>query len=363
MPEHTPTAWNDYRTKEEARLAPVLASLGYTLDDVQPHTGGERPYMLPVGSRKLVLFGRTQDGTHIVIKASSEPHAKEEIRHERMCRSVLERIHFAYLTFHAPQEIFWQENRGLAVYITEYIAQDRTFLERPVEEQFSLALDAFKAQESAHATTHSHIALIRSTFGEIDADQYLMRARSYVSDIQELAPAEACDAPLTESLSRLERERDTIEQYCSFLTHWDFTPQNIRIRGGQLYLLDHSSLRFGNKYEGWARFINFMELYHPTLAHALTQYVRDNRAPEESAALQSMRVYRLLELIRHYAVWLPRTDGNLNALARERIRFWGAVLRCVLENTPVPTSVVAAYTAKRDALRSNEEKQRQVGLH
>ncbi|HEY5383406.1 MAG TPA: hypothetical protein VIJ88_02535, partial [Candidatus Paceibacterota bacterium] len=130
-----------------------------------------------------------------------------------------------------------------------------------------------------------------------------------------------------------------------------------------LYLLDHTSIRFGNKYESWARFINFMELYNPPLAHALVQYVRDNRTQEELLALKIMRVYRLVELIRYYATWLSKTEGSVRLLAQERITFWSEVFQCVLDDREVPAEIVESYKQKRDTLRSEEEKKRQVGLH
>ena len=48
-----------------------------------------------------------------------------------------------------------------------------------------------------------------------------------------------------------------------------------------MYLLDHSSLRFGNKYEGWARFRNFTTFYNRPLEEALLLYMRNNRAEEK----------------------------------------------------------------------------------
>ena len=88
-----------------------------------------------------------------------------------------------------------------------------------------------------------------------------------------------------------------------------------------------------------------------------------NRTPEESTALKLMRVYRLVELIRYYANWLSRTDGNLHELACARIAFWTEVLHGVLNDTEVPTEFVEAYKMKRDSLRSPEEKERQKNLH
>lgn len=357
--------WEAYKARELAGLTPLLAELGYTLEAAQPHTGGERHLTRPIGSgRKLLLLGRSAEGARVVIKATSDPLGKAEIAHERTCRSVLERVPFAYQAFLSPAEILFVQRGGYDILVSEFIEQERSFLERPVEEQFALALRAFKAQESAHATTAAHLRLIAGTFGEMHAPEYRRKLAQYAHEVAALAPdASRTHKMLERAQALLAEHAETLERYTDFLTHWDFTPQNIRVRGSDIYLLDHSSMHFGNKYESWARFINFMELYNPPLAHALVRYVADNRTPEESLSLRLMRVYRLGELIRYYAGWLPRTQGNLKLLAQARIDFWTTVLEAVLDNKEVPLDVVEEYTKTRDALRSEDEKQRQVGLH
>jgi len=360
--------WDAYKTRELTRLEPLLAQMGYTLDAEQPHTGGERHLTGPLSSgRKLVLLGRAQGNTRVVIKASSEPLGMREIEHEHTCREVLARIGFAYQTLLSPTQLAYVHRAGHVILITEFIEQERPFTERPIEEQFALALSAFKAQESAHATTASHIRLIRDTFGEATFSTYQTKAAQYCQEILatlgDSSERTALEPLLYSARTYIQHSELPIAQYSGFLTHWDFIPQNIRIRAGEMYVLDHSSLHFGNKYEGWARFINFMELYNPPLARALVEYVANNRTPEEVAALKAMRTYRLLELVRYYVSWLPRTQGDLHALARARIAFWGEVLASVLADTSVPEPVVETYKKQRDALRSNDEKRRQEGLH
>lgn len=358
METNAAQTWEAYKARLLARLRPVLTVLGYTLDDEQPHTQGERHVIQAVGGgRKLVLLGRAANGARVVVKAADEPEGMRELEHERACRAVLERIHFAYGAFSAPNEIFFGRRGGLTLFITEFIEQSEPFLTRSTEDQFTIALKAFKAQESAHATTAAHRAWVARTFGEMDAAQYCANARTYIRDIGSENPAFARAAAL------LCEHAETLDRYGSFLTHWDFLPQNFRIRDGKLYLLDQSSLRFGNKYEGWARFVNFMELYNPVLARALVRYVADNRTSEESQALKLMRVYRLLELILHHALLLPETTGNLHTLSEARVEFWTTVLECVLDDRGVPEATVEAYKAKRDSLRSADEKLRQKDLH
>jgi hypothetical protein len=339
--------------QELADVTPLLKELGYALEEKQPHIGGERHLTGPIGSgHKLLLLGTDAGGKRVVIKISNDPTAVAEMQHERVCRDLLERINFAAQVFNSPREILFAKCQGYTILITEFVGQEKSFLERPVEEQFALALGAFKAQEGAHAATYSHARAIKNTFGEMRSGDYLAKLTGYAQQTR-----------LPEALEFVQKHRQTLEQYCGFLTHWDFTPQNIRVHGGDIYLLDHSSLRFGNKYEGWARFINFMELYNPPLAKALVQYVKDNRAPEESLSLKVMRVYRLAELVCYYHGWLPRTQGDLHQLAQVRIDFWEKVLGLVLEDKEVPPEIVEGYKKTRDSLRSEEEKERQQGLH
>ncbi len=357
-PNSSKKEWGEYCEQELARLTPILHTLGFLLDEIQPHLGGERHLTRPLGAgRKLLLLGRyTSSNKRVVIKASSETLGIKEIEHERVCREILEKISFAYQTFLSPKELLFTRTQGLTILITEFIEQKQSFLERPLSEQFVLALTSFKAQESAHATTYNHVQTIKKTFGEMHAADYLVRFKRYADETKAYTS-------LDQGLEFLRTNIQTIEQYTGFLTHWDFMPQNIRVVGKDIYLLDHSSIHFGNKYEGWARFINFMALYNPKLGQALVEYVKLNRTPEESLTLTCMRVYRLGELIRFYTGWLPQTEGNLHELAVTRIAFWSDVLQAVLGDTEVTPRTIETYKQKRDSLRSEDEKRRQVGLH
>jgi hypothetical protein len=345
--------WEGYKARELAVIKPILQKLGFELADEQPHLGGERYLMQAVttqSGKKLILIGhRVSDGKKVVIKTAAEPAGKRELRHERRCRQVLKEIGFAYQVFFSPEEIIFTERDGRLISIQAFIEQEKTFLERPLKEQFDFALKAFKAQESAHATTYKHVRIIERTFGSMGADGYLHLGKTFNID--------------TAAREFLEKNKNTIDQYCGFLTHTDFVPHNFRIKDGTMYLLDHSSLRFGNKYEGWARFINFMELHNPPLAAALVQYVRDNRTQEELLALKCMRIYRLGEIIWYYRNTLPQSTGDLLKLNEARVHFWSEALKAVSNDREVPFATIESYKKTRDTLRSEDEKRRQVGLH
>jgi hypothetical protein len=103
---------------------------------------------------KLVLTGsRKADGTRVVIKVTRDPIGKKEIERERACRTRLQALPFARYTFNAPPELFHIEQDGTTVVVSEFIEEERTFMEHTTPEQFFLALRAFEAQEGIQVTT------------------------------------------------------------------------------------------------------------------------------------------------------------------------------------------------------------------
>lgn len=360
-------AWQKYRDHELALVVPLLRGEGYELDEEQRHMGGERFLMQAVttaSGRKLILYGtRMKDGLRVVIKATSDTAGICELTHERLCREMLERLNFAYDTFHFPERIAEFQKGSMFVTVQRFIEQERTFLERQIEEQCAFALHAFKAQESAHAATSRHIRLIRRVFKGFDAAMYLRSFVSFTTFVKEHHHEQTAHKALDVAQQALSDGAATIEQYCGFLTHTDFVPHNFRINNDTIYLLDHSSLRFGNKHEGWARFLNFMTLYNPELEQALLTYVHDNRAPEEEQSLWLMRLYRLGEIIRYYTHKVGVSGGDLQRLNSARVAFWTEVLKATLEQRSVSDAIREKYKATRNSLRSEDEKKRQVGLH
>lgn len=359
-------AWDTYIANELAILSPLLGTHGFTLDPLQPHTIGERFLMqavTTVGGQKLILRGKDQNGNLAIIKATRDTIGKNEINHERLCRSLINELNFAYNVFAAPKELLHLEEAGFVINIQEYIAQETTFLERPLVEQFTFALSAFKAQEHSRATTSGHVRHISKTFGYKTSADYLALCAQFVRDISVLPADHTARTLIPQAVTRLTDGQQRIEQYSGFLTHTDFVPHNFRIKKDQLYLLDFSAIRFGNKHEGWARFLNFMTLYNPALESALLTYVETNRAAEERESLQLMRLFRLAELITYYTKTVGRSENELLTLNTTRIQFWTDVLAAELHDTRITPEIVQAYQTTRDTLRSDEEKRRQIGLH
>jgi hypothetical protein len=308
-------------------------------------------------------LGTDREGVRVVIKATRDTAGKEEIQHERTCRQKLHQLNFAYQPFYSPAERDYFTAHNYLVSIQLFIEQPSSFLERTLEEQFRYALHAFKIQEGAHATTKKHYRSITRVFGVRTSQNYLTLHEQFKNLVQTKLP----DTEIIKSYQRvteqLTEHQQRIDQYSGFLTHTDFVPHNFRINDNKLYLLDFSSLLFGNKHESWARFLNFMTLYNHELEKLLIEYVEANRAPEERESLQLMRIYRLTEIIAYYANTLDASTGTLSELNRARINFWHDTLQAELHNERVARGTVTAYTTLRDQLRSDEEKERQLGLH
>lgn len=360
--------WEQYCDSELDTLSPILKDLGFELEKRQPHIIGERFLMQAVtteSGRKLILLAqRKEDGKRVVIKATSNPAGACEIDKEHERRRAMRKIDFAYNAFPTPQELNFIKRKNIVISIQEFIEQETAFTKRDTKEQFMLALDAFKTQESIHATTHKHKRQIEKIFDEKNAADYITAFKKFRRNIvSTLKENEGLNELLEQAANTLAQHKETVEQYCRFLTHTDFVPHNFRVLNGKIYFLDLSSVRFGNKYEGWARFVNFMALYNPKLEAALLKYVKNNRAQGEYLSLKLMRIYRLGEIIWFYTSLLDKTSGDLHELTKLRVQFWADVLDAVLRDKQVERSIVETYKQKRDNLRSDEEKERQVGLH
>jgi|CXWL01.1.fsa_nt_gi hypothetical protein len=359
-------AWDAYRERELRDAEPLLKKLGYTLDEKQVHTGGERYLMAGArdvggGGRKLVLTGRRiSDQSRVIIKVSSEPAGIREIERERASRVLLHSLNFATSTFSSPEELLFQKQDGRILFITSYIEEELTFIEHELEEQFFLALHAFETQESVHATTSAHAQTIEETFGIVGAKEYLELFETFRTNAISSDPEnERMREVFNRTFAFLHEHRTVIERYSGFLTHSDFSPQNIRIRNRTLFLLDYASMYFGNKYESWARFINFMTQHNPALERMLVEYVRKNRGEEEHLSLRLMRMYKLGFLLQFWTAALAKSEGDLHALVRLRVSFWTEALDAVLRDTPISEDLLHSYLKKQATLRSDEEKARQ----
>lgn len=366
----TQREWESYRESELARAAEILTARGFTLDERQVHTGGERYLMtrnrdIGGGGRKLVLTGtHTPSNTRVVIKVSSDPAGKAEIAREYAARESINAIEFAHSFFHTPATLLHEEDAtGLLISASEFIEQSAPLLERTLEEQFFIALRSLEAQEGVHATTHTHASHISASFGITSASAYLDSFEQFRARANAANPN---DAKMKDALAKASlmftTHRTTVERYCGFLTHADFVPNNFRVRGSDVYLIDHASLHFGNKYESWARLANFMVHHNPALERALADFVRTNRSEDEYLDFRLMRIYKLTFLLAFWTESLVEAEGMLAELIRERVTLWTAALEAVLEDTFLTQEIVDRYLALQQSLRSEEEKERQRAM-
>ena len=342
-------------------ISTLLGSLGFSLDTLQPHTSGER-YLMSGG--KLVLAGtEIKSGTKVIIKASRNKDGKKEIESEKHARDLMRSLSFANMKILLPEELYYGTEGGYAVLVTHFIPQEKVFVAHTIEEQFFIALSAFEAQESFHATTYEHLRAVKDVFPVLSSAEYLRDFKRLKDSIIHLYS----DKPLRDVLERAEiflaDNRITIDRHASYLTHTDFVPHNFRIAEHSIFMLDcvpnYATVHFGNKYEGWARFINYMLIHNPELEHLLSGYILDTRGENEYLSLRLMRAYKIAFLLDYYARSLEKTTGDLHALTLARLAYWHEALVAILENRPLSKEVTERYVTTRDSLRSEEEKTRQ----
>lgn len=335
----------------------VLAEHGFSLAEHQPYISGERFLM---AKSKLVLAGTClENSAKAVIKISNLENGKKEIRDEKNIRDLLESLAFANKTISFPKEVFFSDEKTYTIWVTEYIEQEKIFVEYPLEEQFFMTLRAFEAQEAFHATTFEHTRAIAPVFEIFDQKKYQEVFHTFVETLEK----EFGNREATSTLSRAEKffaeNISIVNYYGRFLAHTDFVPHNFRIKNKEIYMLDCSAVHFGNKYEGWARFLNYMYIHNPTLERLLTEYIHTNRGEEEYLCLRLMRIYKAGHLLAYYARSLKDTTGDLHTLTELRLNLWNDILKCLLDDVTPKEKLATTYREKRNALRSPEEKERQ----
>jgi hypothetical protein len=345
-------------TIELEKVGELLKPVGFELEPEQPHISGERFLMM---KEKLVLVGkRIHDSKKVIIKVSNEESGKKEIDSEKRTYDFLKKVAFTTEHILLPTPIYYNQlPENYLVLVTEFIPQEKVFVNHSLEEQFFLILRAFEEQESFHATTFEHMRKIREVFPVSTTEEYFQKFNEFIRIIQKNPQNEHLNVALCDALNILEDYRSSIDTFSNHLTHTDFVPHNFRVHNRKIYMLDLTAVHFGNKYEGWARFLNYMIIHNPPLEKALSDYVRKNRGETDYLNLRLMRIYKIGFLLKYYAESLEKTSGDLKQLTLERINFWHEILKYILEDTEIPHNFVEEYKSKRDTLRSEEEKKRQ----
>lgn len=343
-------------TPELEEIRAILNSLGFTLEENQPHIEGERYLMM---KDKFVLSAQDMAGKRVIVKVAHELGGKEEIARERHIRNLLDSIAFSNDSILFPKELYFGERDGHTIWITEFIQQDKVFVAHSLQEQFFLILRAFEEQEAFHATTFEHLKKIAGVFDTYYGQEYFAEFKRFQEVIAKSVGDTSLDKTMSEAYQELLSHKKTIDAFSNYLTHTDFVPHNFRVRNRTIYMLDLSAIHFGNKYEGWARFLNYMVIHNPSLEKLLLQYLNSNRGKEDCESLRLMRIFKIGFLLEYYARSLEKTSGDLRELTLERIGFWHEILKYILTNQDIPGDFVEDYKKRRDLLRSEEEKRRQ----
>lgn len=346
----------DTRRKEIERISSLLNSLGFNLEKEQPHISGERFLLAP---DKLVLVGRRiEDGLQVIIKISNLLKGKEEIRQEKKIREALSSFVFSKEVMLFPREIYFGGYSPYLILITEFIHQEKVFISYTLKKQFSILLEAFKTREAFHRTNFG-ADKVSKTFPILQTKDYLENFKGFQASILHYYPMPGVEETMGAAWESLKNNEAIIEKYCQYLVHSDFAPHNFRIKDNSMYILDYSSFHFGNKYEGWARLLNYMVIHNPALEKKLQEHILNKQGESEYFDLRLMRIYKIGYLLKFYTQSLSKTASNLRVLTNHRIEFWEEVLRCIIQDKAVDEKILEAYIKNRDTLRSAEEKNRQ----
>lgn len=350
--------WEDKINSELKYISTLLDKKGFHLTENQPHISGERFLMT---KEKLVLIGVDKNtGKKVIIKISNHEEGKKEITLEHKICSALNKIAFTNNRVLLPKEILFSREEEYSFWISEYIEQDRVFSTYSLEEQFFMIMRVFDMQESFYADTYENLKSISGIFSIYNANRYLEDFTDFLTVASEKTGKNFdLIKKLKDSYSLIESNKEIIDMYCGYLTHTDLAPGNTRINYGNIYLIDLSSMLFGNKYEGWARFLNWATIYSPNLEKNIIEYIKTNKDPDEYLSLRLMRIYKAAFLINYYIKSLDKTSGNLHLLTKKRLELWSTILNHLLDDKPVPIQIVYEHLDDCKRLRSPEEIERQ----
>lgn len=336
----------------------TLTKNGFTLDETQPHISGERSHM---SQNKFVLLGcSNKTNKRVVIKCGNTKDVREEIKIEKEIRDKLEELGDVDSNISMPKECYFKKIGSWLFFIIEFIPQEKVFVAHSLKEQFYTILPILEGYEAFHLTTYKHIRKIHNVCTKYTETEYSDDVQNFIKDINNSEINQELKNKLREIETYWNDHKNIINKLGNNLIHTDFVPHNFRIHNKKIYALDFSAVRFGNKYETWARFLNYMTIHNPDLVEKLTSYLHIYGNINDIESLKMMRLYKILFILRHYArTVLSYAENNEKKLTHIRIAFWFNVLMHTLQNELLPSEKHLAYISKRDSLRSLEEKERQ----
>lgn len=343
--------------KEINSISVLLKKIGFVLEDEQPHVNGERFLASP---DKLVLVGRRiKDNLRVIIKTSSQVRAKEEIKQEKKVRDIISSFEPFKEAILIPNEIYSGKIGKYQIFVTEFVDQEKVFIEHSLKKQFETIVTAYKLREPLNGHTFKVVRKMYKKFPEMKAGDYVSNFKKYESSILERYRTPGIEDAMNEGFGFVKKNRDLIDSGCQHLVHSDFAPHNFRLCGDSLYTLDCSAFIFGNKHEELARLLNYMTIHNPKLEVKVKEYLLKKYGEKEYLSLRVMRAYKIQFLLNFYTQALSKTSNDLLALTTHRVEFWEEVLRCVMQDRELDSKILKVYLENRDNLRSEEEKKRQ----
>jgi hypothetical protein len=349
--------WENWKDLEMKKVSDILEKINISLNKEQIQLSGERFLM---SGKKLVLEGFSVNlQKKVIVKYSTDKELIKEILDERNRKDTLEKIKFSYKSINFPKEIYFEKKPEYVLLVTEYIEQETLYVKMSEEDKFFLALKALEAFEGVHSVVGSHQKALNKLNKPFESNDYLKKFEEMYSETKNFLNHESKTVKTLEIAKELlNKNKDLIEKYCNFLTHDDFVPHNMRVKDNDVVVLDHSSLILGNKYESWARFLNFMLIYGLETEKRLSNFVLENRGEEEYFVLRLMRIFKISFLLNFYAKSILKSSDNLQKLQTKRLNWWTEVLEKIISNQNIEKGFVDEHHKFLEELRSEEEKKR-----
>lgn len=344
----------------ELKTLAIKQQINLELENDQPNIKGERFLM---SGKKVVLIGR-YNNMRAVIKYSNDKDGIAEMKSERENKKKFLNLDFIKSKFSFPPELFWYNSGGKAILISEFIEQGASFISMPNSAQFKIIIKLLESLEGVYIITSSHLKQVNKLKDTKNISDYINQYDTWMNTVKSLRGS---DKELMNLLQigkdKLAANYENLRMTSNYLTHTDLVPHNFRYRDGEIYFLDHTSLTFGNKYENWARMINFMSIYNRELESNLVEYIKRNRRGEEYKAFRAIRYYKLLQLIEYNAKSYEKSEGDLKKLCESRIKLFKRIFAATLNDTQLSLEHHTEFIKDLESYRAKDEIERQKSIY